>query len=370
MDFRNEAVVFRASEAGFEDFYPEGAEVLFLVPSCSAPVSLSPSLQRVHQSALDAAQRFRKSEALLLDALTEVERERVFEKLGYASLFQYSVRELKLSESVAYSAITVARKAREVPSLRDGIHDGSISVAKAAKVVSVLNVANQEDWIPKLKSLPSRQLEKEVARVNPKSATPERATYVSEKRLALSLGVDEATLLEFRQAQDRVSRSRGRAVSLEETLAELLRFYLGRKDPVRVAKRVTAKKGSGLESMELTPESEPEPHSTESRFFDAQVPATKDSPENRASQLLLFTGRVPQTRSTPGFRRAPVPAAVAHRVNLRDEGRCQARLPDGTQCGERRWTDLHHRKSVAQGGLNTFENLVTLCRTHHKQEHR
>ena len=354
MDFRNDQVIFQASEAGFEGFFQESSEPVSPVRPRATVISLSPVHRKIHQQAIDAAESYRRSESLLIDALMEVDRSRVFEKLGYSSLYQYVIQSLRLSESLAYAAITVARKAREVPELRDGIHDGSISVSKARRVVSVINPSNQEDWISKLKTLPSRKLEKEVARVNPKAATSERAHYVTEKRLALSLGVEEATLLEFRRAQDQVSRSQGRAVSLEETLAELLRFYLSRKDPVRVAERVTAKKGGRLVlSVEGESQAQVQP----------QVQPHGAGGSKDVWQPELVPGRVHP-------KRAPIPAVVSHAVRLRDQGRCQASLSDGSRCGESRWTDLHHRVPVKKGGPNTPENLVTLCRAHHRAHHR
>jgi hypothetical protein len=74
--------------------------------------------QAIHQKALEAAARFKRAEADLISILQEVEGSRVFMKLGYTSLFAYSVEALGLSESVAANFITVSRKAKEVPVLQ------------------------------------------------------------------------------------------------------------------------------------------------------------------------------------------------------------------------------------------------------------
>ncbi|MDR3608501.1 MAG: HNH endonuclease signature motif containing protein [Oligoflexia bacterium] len=66
--------------------------------------------------------------------------------------------------------------------------------------------------------------------------------------------------------------------------------------------------------------------------------------------------------------RAPLPAAVLHQVNLRDQGRC-THVTNGKRCNQARWTEIHHKIPVSQGGPNTPENLITLCSTHHQLQH-
>lgn len=73
-----------------------------------------------------------------MEALIAIEKERIFRKIGYPSLFRYAVECLGLSEAVAYNAIAVARKATEVPALREAVHAGALGLSKATKVVSVL----------------------------------------------------------------------------------------------------------------------------------------------------------------------------------------------------------------------------------------
>ncbi|MGK5089634.1 hypothetical protein WDW86_18940, partial [Bdellovibrionota bacterium FG-2] len=73
-----------------------------------------PSLTlQIHQRAVELSGRYKKAEAELLETLDQVDLHRVYLKHGHSSLFLYVVRELGLSESVAYNLIAVARKARE-----------------------------------------------------------------------------------------------------------------------------------------------------------------------------------------------------------------------------------------------------------------
>ena len=65
-----------------------------------------------------------------------------------------------------------------------------------------------------------------------------------------------------------------------------------------------------------------------------------------------------------GRRSRTVPAHI-RRALLERDGVC--RYPG---CHESRYVDAHHIKHWADGGDTSLENLVTLCRFHHRQLHR
>jgi 5-methylcytosine-specific restriction endonuclease McrA len=279
----------------------------------------------IHQKALEAASRFKRAEADLIAILQEVENERVFLSLGYTSLFSYSVGALGLSESVAYNFVTVARKAREVPVLQSAIQNGDLSVSKARKIAPVLTLA-PEEWIEKAKTLPSRRLEEEVARVLPREAAPERLKPVSEDRVELRMGISKALEEKLRRVQDLESQRTGRAASMEETLEAMVDIYLEVKDPVK-----------------------------------------------RAERILKRGGRQPvtgQVGSKSSENHSPIPAAIRHQIQLRDGGRCTHVNPQGSRCENRRWLDVHHVLPRSEGGTNALGNLATLCSAHHRWEHR
>jgi len=290
---------------------------------------MNSQLEKIHEQALLAASEFKQAEKKLLLALNEVEKNSVHLRLGFSSLFQYAVSSLGLSEAVAYNAIAVARKMREVPELEAQVSE--IGISKVRKIVSVLTAENQSEWILKAKTLSSRALEKEVVKVRPQAAAPERSRYVSEKRLGLSLGVSEELMLKLRRAQDQASQSLGRPATLEDTLEQMTTFYLKHKDPLEKARRVIAKKGV------------------------QESDTRKNDTLNKR-----FTGTV---------GRAPIPKAIEHQVRLRDQNQCQAPKAAGGICGSRRSIDLHHITPVSQGGTNAPENLVVLCRAHHRLTH-
>lgn len=323
--------------------------------------------QLIHERAVLAAQSFRKAEAELLDALRAVEEAGVFAAMGYPSLFVYATHELRLTEAVAYASIQVMRKAREVPELREKIISGELSVSTARKIVPVLNATNQGQWLKKATELSSRILEKEVARENPRAATVEKAKYTSDRRIALNIGVDESLMLKFRQAQNLVSGSIQAPASMEATLEQITEFYLKHKDPVRKAERVVAKKG--LNTKASVPARRELVAAPELKVAAAGIVAV---PTTNAPQVVWSRDEMPDQKVLkPGVVtvRTAVPAAIAHAVRFRDQGKCQAKLPGGTFCHSKRWTELHHILPVAQGGKHESQNLITLCSAHHSSLH-
>lgn len=318
---------------------------------------------RLHDRAIEAASRYKRAEVDLLGILQEVEQHRVFLKKGHSSLFQYVVSELGLSESVAYNLISVSRKAREVPELRAELQKGTVTLSNARKIVPVLNPQNQAMWLEKARTLSQRRLEKEIVKVRPEIATSERASYVTENRVRLELGLSEKDMLRLRRVQDLMSQARRRPVTLEDVLVTLTEDYLNRHDPLERAKRQKVRNGLS----EASPKEAPKKLPTETVNRPVALP-----------------------------KRESIPANVLHLVNLRDQRRCTFIMsgiksgiksekadrrgvdptinPEGSdaqndRCNQTRWIEIHHRIPVSEGGGNTLENLTTLCSTHHRWLH-
>lgn len=77
-------------------------------------------------------------------------------------------------------------------------------------------------------------------------------------------------------------------------------------------------------------------------------------------------GMVEDARGEPlsvGRRTRAIPAAIARALRLRDDG---CRFPG---CRARRFVDGHHVEHWADGGETRLDNLVQLCRTHHRLVH-
>jgi hypothetical protein len=171
-----------------------------------------------------------------LAAILEVDRSRLFEKLGHSSSFDYCVRRLGLSEDLACSFLSVARKSQEVPELKIAVEEG-LPISKAKKIVPVITAENQAVWVEKAKESNYRELEKEIAKEKPEEAVRERVKPLSESVSKLEVSLRKEALESLRRAQDLLSSKRGRPVSLEEVLGVALKEYVERHDPLKKAER-------------------------------------------------------------------------------------------------------------------------------------
>ena len=283
------------------------AEVTFEIEELDA------TMRVIHDRALRRAKRYLIAEAELLESIIEVARNRLFEKFACEHITPYCVKHLGLGENVAAMFVRVARKSHQVPELNQAVQAGDVCITKARTIASVITAKNQAGWISKAKSLSKKKLEAEVAAASPVGSKPERARPIGAETFRVEFELTQEQMELLRRAQDLVSQSSGKSASLAETQVALVECFLFHKDPVRKAER-------------------------------------KKSDQSRD--------------------RSGLTAGVKHAVNKRDQGRCQARHPDGSVCGATRWVHIHHKIPKSQGGTDHPDNLITLCSSHHRLWHR
>ena len=294
-------------------------------------MSLNPVQLNLHRRAILLSQGHRRVEARLVGVLREVERTGLWRRFDCTSLFDYAVGELKLSESVAYALIAVARKSALVPLLGEAVATRRITLSAAARIASCLTNENAEDVIAFAAVHTSREIEWEVARRNPKSIEGDRSKPVAEGRIRITVTVSRDTHEKLKRVQSLEAR-RGKGGGMERALEAAAEDYLEHRDPVRKAGR-SRKKEMAAEALAVETE--------------------------------LCTRRHKQENI-----RTPLTAAQKHAVHVRDGGRCTHVGQSGTRCTSDRFVDIHHVHPVSRGGGNDPENLTTLCSVHHDLVHR
>ena len=303
-------------------------------------------IQNLHKKAKKIVNQYKQSERELVSIIAQVDHLKAFYKLGFNFLFTYMTEGLGLSPAVASNISAVVRKSYEVPQLKNKVVAGEISLSKARKLTPVINEVNQKQWLNLAQSKTQKQIEREVALAQPKSAVIEKVQYVprdkiiNEKvqikrevaRMKLELGVSEKLMLQLRRCQDLESQRQKKHINLEECLEVLCRFYLEKKDPIKKAQRQKAKGKLG------------------------------EDPNDKSSQPL-------KSVSDRLYRRVPLPAKVKHQIQLRDHGQCTHVDHHGKRCSSKRYLEIHHHKPVSKGGDNSLQNLRLLCSGHHKVHH-
>jgi 5-methylcytosine-specific restriction endonuclease McrA len=276
----------------------------------------------LHQTAVRLCHQHRKLESEIMAVLQKIDELQLYKQFNCPSLFKYAVDVLGLNEPIAYSFIAVARKAREVLALQAALERQSLSVSRASRIISALNSQNADELINFAMTHTWRELDFEVARLNPKFEPRPKAKALSEESVHLSLTISKDTYDLLLRAQTLEAQRSSGSPSLEVTMATVLKFYSERNNPVKKAERAQSRKSHSVHAEK-----------------------TK-------------SGRV------------PLRAHEKHAVLARDQGRCTHVGPDGQRCTSERWLHLHHIQPVANGGANAPVNLTTLCSFHHDLVHQ
>lgn len=294
-----------------------------------APISfraeeLDAMSRAIHEKAIRQAQRYLVSKNELLESIIEVDGHKIYEKFGFVYLTTYCVKFLGLDQDDAGILVRIARKSQVLPEFKHAVVDGDVSISNARIIASVINSENSAEWLEKAKTLSKHNLEREVASINPGKAKAEKARRIGDGRVQIVLNLSEEEYERRCAVKNLVSQSLRKSASDSEVEVAMIECYEFHKDPVRKAERAAKRK-------------------------------CKESGKTR----------VASTAETD-----KIPAHVQHVVNLRDKRACQARNPDGSICGCKLWTHLHHIVPRSQGGLSVPENLITLCSSHHRLWHK
>jgi hypothetical protein len=275
---------------------------------------------KIHREAVETGKAFKRSEIALIETLQSVWSHKTHYQYDSSSLFDYAVHHMGLSEEFTSMYNKVAKKALEIKGFKEQIRDGYISISKASRICSVITEENKEFWFKKARGT-KRELEREIAKLSPKSAMKEKVKYrqVGEEiRVELHYSVSEAEYENTKRAQDLLSQKLGRHATLEDLDKAAKEALLSKIDPLR-----------------------------------RSCPPKKDRAQKPGRQRVSMT--------------------LTREAHHKSDSQCMHVDDDGKRCQERRFLHLHHIKPVKEGGTNHIDNLVVFCsghhRAHHHQEH-
>jgi len=122
----------------------------------------------------------------ILELLREVERRRLYSELGYKSLFEYAVKELKYSEGQSGRRIQALRLVKEIPEVENKIETGKLSLSNICRAQSFFRQSKKDintpslkkqdkiEILKKLENKSSRAGEKVLIALSPKMALPKK----------------------------------------------------------------------------------------------------------------------------------------------------------------------------------------------------
>ena len=293
----------------------------------------------------------------LLALLIEVERRSLHLALGYASLFVYCTRALRLSEQAAYSRITAARAAKRFPILLALLTEGELTLSSVGLLAPHLTDENLEPLLEAARCKSTREVERLLACLHPQPdiaaslrAVPvprpgptETAVPVLQEITELPLAAASSPRPASSPARPVLAPLGPRSYFLKLTIRQETHDKLQR---VRALLRHTVPDGDLATIVDraltlLLKEAERTKHAESSR-------------PRRPARALKITGR-------------HVPAAVKRAVWLRD-GRSCAFIGSAGRCGETAFLEFHHIVPFAEGGKTDVDNLELRCRHHNAYE--
>jgi hypothetical protein len=301
-----------------------------------------------------------------LELVAEVDRRN---KLVGCTCAQWLAWRCGLTPRTAREHVRIARSLGGLPGIRAAFACGQLSFAKVRALTRVAEPANEEKLLELALDLTAAQLERALRAY--RRVTTEEAAAVQEAayldwywdddgslvvrgRLAPE---DGAVLLQALEAGHAALRPRGSAEPRPtgaDALAAVAELALsGREqsggDRHQVVVHVDEAALAGAEGgCELAEGPALVPETARRLACDANVIELKERDGEP-----LSVGR--KTRS--------IPPALRRALRRRDHG---CRFPG---CENHRFVDAHHIEHWAQGGETSMDNLVLLCRRHHKLLH-
>lgn len=269
--------------------------------------------------------------------IAEVDRRRLFLRMGYSSLYVYLTERMGYDGGSAQRRLDAARLAQQVPSVIDSIDQGEITLAQVTFLQKSLRQNKQQQI--------SAEAKAEIVE------TMKHKTF-AETQVAVCKSLDIA-LKEAPKIRHQANESVRFEVTLTkdqwakiQTMRELLSTTLpnGEWDQVLeyIAGKVIAQKTKAPKS--------PQPSKT---------PQASNSSKLRQSQN--------SQHETSANRPSPVSEALKRQVLLRDKC-CQYKsAKTGKMCGSKWNLQVDHIKPLWAQGTNELSNLRALCANHNQE---
>jgi hypothetical protein len=135
----------------------------------------------------DLLRREHHALAEFLVALSRFDAERLWEKLGYRSLFEFLRRKLRLSAGAAQYRKTAAELIQRYPEVEAALRSGDLCLSSVIELAKVLTTENARELLPRFFGLSSRDAAFVAASIRPVENPPRRDFVVTQVRSSAAL---------------------------------------------------------------------------------------------------------------------------------------------------------------------------------------
>ena len=355
------------------------------------PANPNPADQALLSQVKLAVKTEREATEVVLQHLLEVERRRLYLRLGYPSLFDFCVRELGYCAGSAHLRIQAMRLLREVPArdreeISKKISSGVLTLSQLSNIQTYsrqvlshrVQPVQKLEILKKLEGQPTRESQKIIlGELGLVGASHERMRVRGPDQVELTVTLDAETveLLEEWKALTSHANPEGRA---SDALRAALRVAVERARKERGVEReregltgvqVSSAENRSEQGASLGLSGTPsDPSSSSPSSMTSPIPLGPPQARGFASRAVLHAPL--HTHEVLGKLPAAIPIAIRRLVWARDQGRCTYRdQRSGRRCEGRHYLEMDHITPRAQGGRHELRNLRLLCGGHHRLRH-
>ncbi|MBI4061651.1 MAG: HNH endonuclease, partial [Elusimicrobia bacterium] len=297
-----------------------------------------------------------------------MDRRRLAENIGFPSLFEYCVRELRYAHGAAARRIHAARAAAKFPILYRMLERGLLSVTTVSLLAPHLKWDNHRRLVRAAVGKSAREVEALVASLSAAPVAAERVRFVGATPARPVVAPESKTPDLFIGATPTGASSSapsgvGASVTPDAGQAKTLRVHFSFTADERLFREIERAKELLRHKI---------PAGRLEDVFEAAILALLDKIDPaRRHRRRTGRPRVSAPCSSMIFPRREIPSALRDAVWRRDEGRCVFRSSDGRVCGARAGLQIDHVVPWALGGASSdLRNLRLLCRAHNVLEAR
>jgi 5-methylcytosine-specific restriction endonuclease McrA len=314
-------------------------------------MNLQPQDRELLKHLREAVRTERKITLQVIELLEKLESRKLYLTLGFGSLLEFCVKELRYSESAAYRRISAMRAVRDLPELEGKIKSGSLSLAvishaqshiRQTEKTAKMDLPEKKELFKSLEGLSIRETEKKLIGKNPEPLLQRQSLrQISVDHQELKLILDPKLQEDLKKLKELVSHILPGA-SLTEVIRLAVQDSLYKRDPL-AQKRHKAT-----------------PAPVESCENKKELPKKRDLPKTA-------NGDLPNDNVATTIRRSALSVSVKRDVWRKSQGQC-CYLHKGHRCNSRFQLEIDHIMPIAKGGSNAISNLQLLCRAHNQMK--
>lgn len=336
----------------------------------------------------------------ILHYLKEVEAQRIFDELGYKSMYYFIKDHLGYSEGQAYRRLNALKVLKEIPEVSKKIESGELLVSVIADAQNVFKDANltldeKKAVLEKLENKSTREAEKELFKIKPPVKAKETIKRIGFEEFEVKIIITEELKAKLDELNAFYSHK-----NPNQKYQDLLKLLIEEKYKEFITKLNNAKKAELMTRLSNTKEAGlmTQLSNTNEKGLITRFHKTKNVTNNlnkAASSLNKASDQVESANqaqakerilrrtysSAPKFNsfennrtirntekkvNKTITPKTRLEIRAKYNNQCSYVSLDGKRCDSKHFLEIDHVKPIGKSGTNHPDNLRLYCRTHNQ----